>query len=66
METIGTKDNMISHGKKVKVTYHCHVELEDIPTEVNKLWKCNLTIDKITWDSMGNKGMWRIDYFEIV
>ncbi len=62
--SFGTKDNMVSQGKNVKVTYHCHVKLEEIPSEVNKLWECNLTIDKITWDSMN--GMWRIDYFEIV
>lgn len=62
--TFGTKEGSTIVGKKVKVTYHCHTELENIPREVKEIWRDDLTIDQITWDS--DNGLWRIDYHEIV
>lgn len=58
----GTKDDTLSHGKNLKITYHVHVPLIEIPVEVKKLTEVGLKIDEITPDN----GMWRIDYYEII
>jgi len=59
----GTKEGMITTKKgMIKVKYHRHVELIDIPDAVKILLDCNLKINKITFDSKYN--MWKIKYFE--
>jgi len=60
----GTKEGIYTHNENsVKVNYHCHVNLDDIPKQVRELNDSMLQVDKITFDE--DNGIWRIDYFEI-
>lgn len=46
----------------LKVTYHAHVELDDIPKGIKQVLDNNLIVDTITYDS--EVALWEIKYFE--
>ena len=48
--------------KKMKVSYHCHCEFNDIPKTVKEILDNGLSIKDIKQD----QGLWKIKYFEII
>jgi hypothetical protein len=58
----GTKDSATTNGNAIKVNYHCHCTLDQIPETVREIASCKLLVDKITYD--GDTNMWRVNYFE--
>jgi len=58
----GTKDETVVNNGTVKVNYHCHCMLDEIPNTVREINECRLTVDKITY--VDDLNMWRVNYFE--
>ena len=58
----GTKDMTTVKNGVVKVKYHCHCKLDEIPNTVREINESGLLVDKITYDSYYN--MWKVNYFE--